>query len=31
MKKSVVDIQKDQSPFDYQTPTLMEAFLLFFD
>ena len=31
MKKSVPDIQKDQSPFDCQTPTLMEAFLLFFD
>ena len=31
MKKSVVDIQKDQGLFDYQTPTLMEAFLLFFD
>jgi hypothetical protein len=31
MKKSVFDIQKDQSPFEYQTPTLMEVLLLFFD
>jgi hypothetical protein len=30
MKKSVPDIEKDQSPFEYQTPTDCGSLFIFF-